>query len=107
MIVSIDLSQEIFAINMLRSLKSSLKHRRKHVLRPLQLYGDQAWGGFPLIAEFTGCHTFTKEINHASARCQYFNENFYCKNCLRVFSAMTGKPALTVFSKFLHDHIIS
>ena len=42
MIVSIDLSQETFAIDMLRALKSSLKHRRKHVLRPLQLYGDQA-----------------------------------------------------------------
>ena len=42
MIVNIDLSQEIFAIGMLRALKSSLKHRRKHVLRPLQLYGDQA-----------------------------------------------------------------
>ena len=41
MIVNIDLSQEIFAIDMLRALKSSLKHRCKHVLRPLQLYGDQ------------------------------------------------------------------
>ena len=40
-IVNIDLSQEIFAIDMLRALKSSLKHRRKHVLRPLQLYGDK------------------------------------------------------------------
>ena len=35
MIVNIDLSQEIYAIGMLRALKSSLKHRRKHVLRPL------------------------------------------------------------------------
>ena len=42
MITGIDLSQEIFAIDMLRALKSSLKHRRKHVLRSLQLYGDQA-----------------------------------------------------------------
>ena len=42
MITGIDLSQEIFAVNMLRTLKSSLKHRRKHVLRSLQLYGDQA-----------------------------------------------------------------
>ena len=42
-------------------------------------------GGFPVIAETTRCHTFTKEINHASPRSQYFNENFYCKNCLRVF----------------------
>ena len=42
MITGIDLSQEIFASNGLRTLKSSLKHRRKHVLRSLQLYGDQA-----------------------------------------------------------------
>ena len=42
MIVNFDLSQEIFAVDMLRASKSSLKHRRKHVLRPLQLYGDQA-----------------------------------------------------------------
>ena len=32
MIVNIDLSQEIFAIDMLRASKSSLKHRRKRVL---------------------------------------------------------------------------
>ena len=42
MTTGIDLSQELFAVNMLRTLKSSLKHRRKHVLRSLQLYGDQA-----------------------------------------------------------------
>ena len=42
MITGIDLSQEMFAINLLRTLKSSLKDRHKHVLRSLQLYGDQA-----------------------------------------------------------------
>ena len=45
------------------------------------------------MAEITRCHNFTKEINRASARNQNSNENFYCKNCLRAFSAMTGKPA--------------
>ena len=50
-------------------------------------------GGFTVFAEITCSHIFTKDINHASAHSQYFNENFYCKNCLRVFSAMTGKPA--------------
>ena len=39
MTVNIDLLQEIFAIDMLRA---ALKYSRKHVLRPLQLYGDQA-----------------------------------------------------------------
>ena len=44
MTTGIDLSEELFAVNMLRTLKSSLKHRRKHVFRSLQLYGDQAYG---------------------------------------------------------------
>ena len=41
MIPSSNLSQEIFAIYSLRALKPSLKHSRKHVLRLLQLYGDE------------------------------------------------------------------
>ena len=42
--------------------------------------------------KFYRCHTFTKEINHARAGSRHFNENYYCKNCLPVFSAMTEKP---------------
>ena len=42
MITSIDVSQEIFAMDIMKVLKSSLKHHRKQVLRLLQLYGDQA-----------------------------------------------------------------
>ena len=49
------------------------------------------------MEKITRCHTFTKEINHARARSQYSSENFYCKNCLRVFSAMTGKAVLLIF----------
>ena len=49
------------------------------------------------MAEITRWNTFTKEINNASARSQYFDENFYCKNCLHVFSAMTGNSALSRF----------
>ena len=48
-------------------------------------------GGFTVIAEITRCHTFTKEIDYASALSQYFDENFYCKKCLPVFSAKTRK----------------
>ena len=42
MVTSFHISQEIFSVDMLTALKSSLKHRRKHVLRSLRLYGDQA-----------------------------------------------------------------
>ena len=42
MVTSFDISQEIFSMDILAALKSSLKHRRKHVLRSFQLYGDQA-----------------------------------------------------------------
>ena len=42
MITTDDLSREIFATDMLAALKSCLKHHRKHVLRWLRLYGDQA-----------------------------------------------------------------
>ena len=41
-VLNLDLSQEISSIDMLTALKSSLKHRRKHVLRSFRLYGDQA-----------------------------------------------------------------
>ena len=44
--ISIHISQEIFAIDVLTALKSSLEQPRspasKHVLRLLRLYGDQA-----------------------------------------------------------------
>ena len=42
MVTTFDVSQEIFSIDMLTALKSSLKHRLKHVLRYFRLYGDQA-----------------------------------------------------------------
>ena len=41
MMIIIDLSQEIPAIDVLTVLKSSLEHRRKHTLRQLQLYRGQ------------------------------------------------------------------
>ena len=42
MVTSFDISQEIFSRDILTALKSSSKHRRKHVLRFFRLYGDQA-----------------------------------------------------------------
>ena len=42
MITGIHISQEIFAIDILTALKSSLEQRRKHGLRLLLLNGDQA-----------------------------------------------------------------
>ena len=42
MMAGIHISQEIFAIDVLTALKSSLEQRQKHVLQLIQLYGDQA-----------------------------------------------------------------
>ena len=44
MIAGIHISQEeeVLATDMLTALKPSLEHDRKHVLRLLRLYGDQA-----------------------------------------------------------------
>ena len=42
MVTNFDISQEIFSVDMLAALKSSLKRRRKHVLRSFRLCGDQA-----------------------------------------------------------------
>ena len=42
MIAKFDISEETFSIDILTVLKSSLKHRRKHVPRSLQLSADQA-----------------------------------------------------------------
>ena len=42
MTTSTDLAQKIFATDMLRTLKSHLEHRHKHILRSLRLYGHQA-----------------------------------------------------------------
>ena len=50
-------------------------------------------GGFPVIPETTPSHVFTKEVYHANTRSRIVYVNFYCENCLRVFSAMTGKLA--------------
>ena len=42
MITSIDVSQQILAMDISKVLKSSLKHHRKQIPRLLQLYGDRA-----------------------------------------------------------------
>ena len=67
MVTSFDISQEIFSVYMLTALKSSLKHRRKHVLRSLQLYGDQA-------LRRISCHG----RNHSQASCEYSLTIFLC-----------------------------
>ena len=50
-------------------------------------------GRFPVIREATPSHVCAKEICHVNTRSQHANMNFYCDNCLLVFSAMTGKLA--------------
>ena len=76
-VTSFDISKEIFSIDMLTAaLKSSLKHRRKHILGSFRLYGDQAfvsgiqilWSrgvlamlGYPRMCHFPG-YTFCPKI---------------------------------------------
>ena len=66
MVTSFDISQEIFLIDMLKALKSSLKHRRKHVLRSFRLYGNHAFApAFSilfLVGEFTSPENSTKTL---------------------------------------------
>ena len=64
-------------------------------------------GEFPVIPEITPSHVFTKEINHAATRNQYFNGNLYCKTYLRVFSVITGNPVViqhTSIKQTQHQH---
>ena len=51
-------------------------------------------GGFPVIAETTLNHIFSKEISQVILAATGLAPNFYCKNCLRVVSAMRGNPPL-------------
>ena len=51
-------------------------------------------GGFPVIAETTRNHTFSKEISQVMLAAMVLVPDFYCKNCQRVISAMRGNPPL-------------
>ena len=53
--------------------------------------GNQ-WGGFPVMAETTRNHIFSKQISQVIFAAMVLAPNFYWKNCLRVISAMTGNP---------------
>ena len=49
-------------------------------------------GGFPVIAETTRNHAFSKEISQVILAAMVLAPNFYCKNCQRVILAMRGNP---------------
>ena len=88
MITGIDLSQEIFTVDMLRILKLSLKHRRKHVLRSFQLYGDQSLClyGFSLILNLV-------EKNSFLCRCIGLLSNNHIANILFFLKAPIHKES--------------
>ena len=71
---SIHISQEIFVIDVLTALKSSLEQRMKHVLGLLRLYGDQAQAD-QCKEQFSGVIT--------------------CRYCLRSFA---GSPISIILS---------
>ena len=49
-------------------------------------------GGFPVIAETTRNHIFSKEISQVILAAMVLAPNFYSQNCQRVISAMRGNP---------------
>ena len=49
-------------------------------------------GGFPVIAETTRNHTFSKEISQVILAAMVLAPNFCCKNCQRVIPAIRGNP---------------
>ena len=69
MVTSFDISQEIFSVDMLTALKSSLKQSRKHVLRSFRLYGDQALESWRIIQLTVKITTFF------SNQIKYISEN--------------------------------
>ena len=56
------------------------------------VYQSENTGGFPVIAETTPNHTFSKEISQVMLADMGLAPDFYCKNCQRVISAMRGNP---------------
>ena len=62
MITSIDLSQEIFVIDMLTALKSSLKHRHEYFLQLLLLYGEPGSRGHATRCAQPTCNLFRNPI---------------------------------------------
>ena len=66
MITGVDISQEIFSIDMLTVLKSTLKHHRKHVLRSFQLHPRQPLTGDLKMYFRFGARIFTAASNLSS-----------------------------------------
>ena len=58
----------------------------------LELSDTYSKGGFPVMAETTGNHIFSKEISQVIIAAMALAPNFYGKNCPRVISAMRGNP---------------
>ena len=54
--------------------------------------GSEYKGGFPVIAETTRNHIFSKEFSQVMLAAMVLELNFYCKNCLRVILGMRGNP---------------
>ena len=72
--------------------------------------GNSPLGGFPVIAETTRNHTFSKEISQVILAAMVLAPNFCCKNCQRVIPAMRGNPPLKsvlwTLADVRHDRIM-
>ena len=79
----------------MRNISIVITNKRLVLLLPIGSdYVEMIKGGFPVIAETTLNHIFSKEISQVMLAATGLAPNFYCKNCLRVASAMRGNPPL-------------
>ena len=59
------------------------------------------------MAENTRNHIFSKEISQVIIAAMVLAPNFYCKNCLRVISAMRGNPPLVFQIRVLESYWVA
>ena len=77
LMISKDLSREIFKINTLTAIKSTLEHGCKHILRLIGLCGDQTLDFLHLACSSFVCndHTFLKvKVKTSSMRFNYWDD---------------------------------
>ena len=99
MIAGIHISQEIFTIDELTALKSSLEQHRKHVLRLLPLYED-------ITFVCCDCYDYMKTRLKTENGSTGSLSNLFSSNSNKVFFEITKYFSLSTFVLNLNHKII-